>query len=132
MSLAVAPDTPWGVLSPLTELMPGTTGARLSAAQLTSAADGRASVDKVLRDAAGRPLVAVVRDAHRHDWMSSALGQLISARPDTIVVEMGVPAEPIGAVTIATFGASTASGRAVAELLAGVAPLGIPMANVVP
>ena len=51
--------------------------------------------------------------------MTEALRDALSARPDAIVVEMGVPAAPQGEVHIATFGATAASGRAVAELLAG-------------
>ncbi|MGW2639021.1 hypothetical protein ACWC21_19235, partial [Streptomyces sp. NPDC001348] len=31
------------------------------------------------------------RDEHRHDWMRAALDVLLAARPDTVVVEMGVP-----------------------------------------
>jgi beta-N-acetylhexosaminidase len=122
MSLAVAPETPWGVRAPLTALMPGTTGARVDVAQFAEGADGAAVIDQALWDATDRPLVVVVRDAHRHAWISSALKQLLAARPDAIVVEMGVPAEPIGAITITTYGASTACGRAAAELLAGAVP----------
>ena len=48
-----------------------------------------------------------------------------AARPDTIVVEMGVPAGQLGANQISTYGASTACGIAAAELLAGVVPAGV-------
>jgi beta-N-acetylhexosaminidase len=130
MSLAVAPETPWGVLAPLAALAPGTTGSRLDASQFGEGA--RATVERVLRDARNRQLVAVVRDAHRHPWMSGALDRLIAARPDVIVVEMGVPAGTIDAVTIATYGASTACGQAVAELLAGVSPVGAPVPALAP
>jgi beta-N-acetylhexosaminidase len=132
MSLAVAPETPWGVLTPLAVMVPGTTGDRLDASQFADAADGRAAIERALCDAKERPLVAVVRDAHRHPWMSGALTQLIAARPDTVVVEMGVPAEPIAAITIATYGASTACGQAVAELLAGMSPVGVPVPALAP
>ena len=96
MSLAIAPETPWGVRAPLTDLMPGTTGTRLDESTFADAATGRAAIDAVLRDAAGVPLVVVVRDVHRHAWMAAALSALIAARPDTIVVEMGVPASSLG------------------------------------
>jgi beta-N-acetylhexosaminidase len=59
--------------------------------------------------------------------MAAALSALIAARPDTIVVEMGVPASSLGTFSIATYGASTACGQAAAELLAGVTPLGVPI-----
>ena len=48
-------------------------------------------VGKVLGAAGDRRIVAVVRDVHRHPWMADALDALIAARPDTVVVEMGVP-----------------------------------------
>ncbi|MEU8382812.1 glycoside hydrolase family 3 protein, partial [Streptosporangium sp. NPDC048865] len=72
----------------------------------------------------GRPLVIVVRDAHRHAWVSDRLDALLSRRPDAIVVEMGLPgpATP-GAAHVTTHGATAASGRAAAELLAGRHPL---------
>jgi beta-N-acetylhexosaminidase len=69
--------------------------------------------------AAGRPLVLVVRDAHRHPWMTEALRTLLATRPDAIVVEMGVPAVRSGRVYLATYGASRANGLAAAEVLAG-------------
>lgn len=82
--------------------------------------EGATAAD-VLAAAGGRTVVVVVRDAHRHPWMTAALDALVPARPDTVVVEMGVPrAEPRGALYIATHGASRVCGRAAAELIAGV------------
>jgi beta-N-acetylhexosaminidase len=72
-----------------------------------------------LAPAVGRPLVLVVRDAHRHPWMAGALRTLLAARPDAVVVEMGVPAIRSGRVHLATYGASRANGLAAAEVLAG-------------
>ncbi|MGW2715201.1 glycoside hydrolase family 3 protein, partial [Streptomyces sp. NPDC001356] len=70
----------------------------------------------VLAAAEGRRIVAVVRDEHRHDWMRSALDTLLAARPDTVVVEMGLPqAAPRGALHIATYGAARVCGVAAAE-----------------
>jgi len=40
---------------------------------------------------AGRSLVAVVRDAHRDPDARSLVTALLSARPDTVLVEMGLP-----------------------------------------
>ena len=51
-------------------------------------------VASVLAAAADRRIVAVVRDVHRHPWMADALDALLAARPDTVVVEMGVPQAP--------------------------------------
>lgn len=70
-----------------------------------------------------RRIVAVVRDEHRHPWMTAALDTLLTARPDTVVVEMGVPqAPPRGALHIATHGAARVCGRAAAEVIAAGTP----------
>jgi beta-N-acetylhexosaminidase len=110
LNLAIAPETPWGLLAPLAELVPATTGVRLSS---------EAGLPDALQASLGCPLVLVVRDPHRYPWMTDALKGALSVRPDAVVVEMGVPATPLGDVHVATFGATAASGRAVAELLAG-------------
>jgi len=46
----------------------------------------------------------------------------IASRPDAVVVEMGVPAGPLAATQISTYGATSACSQAVAELLAGASP----------
>ncbi|MFE7312156.1 glycoside hydrolase family 3 protein [Streptomyces sp. NPDC057555] len=117
-NLAIGNETPWGVAAPLRERLPGTTFVRLPHRQL---ADRPALLpDHALAPAAGRPLVVVVRDAARHAWMGRALADLITARPDAIVVEMGLPGDSLpGAVQIFTHGATAASGVAAAEALAG-------------
>jgi beta-N-acetylhexosaminidase len=125
VTMAIAPETPWGLLAPLADLMPGTEGARITAPAFDGDPAVAASIDAALRAAAGRPLVLAVRDAHRHPWMSAALAAAVAARPDMIVVEMGVPAGQLGANQISTYGASTACGIAAAELLAGVVPAGV-------
>ena len=52
--------------------------------------------------------------------MAAALDTLLAARPDTVVVEMGVPqAAPRGALHIATHGAARVCGQAAAEVIAG-------------
>jgi len=75
-----------------------------------------------LSDAAGRPLVVVVRDAVHYQAL---LREVLAARPDTILVEMGVPlwTPPAGTAYLATYGASRASAQAAAELL-GLALIG--------
>lgn len=110
-NIAVGDETPWGVAAELTRLLPGTeTG--------TYSAQTEAPGAGVLRAAGERRIVAVVRDAHRHPWMTGALDAVLAARPDTIVVEMGVPqAEPRGALHIATHGAARVCGRAAAEAI---------------
>ncbi|GAB2616113.1 hydrolase [Paractinoplanes abujensis] len=113
-NIAIGAETPWGVGTPLDELLPGTTSVRLTEDEL--GADPAATV---LAGAAGRPLVLVVRDVHRHAWLSGALTAVLAQRPDAIVVEMGLPETVAGAVHIATYGATRACGLAAAELIAG-------------
>ncbi|SEO79877.1 glycoside hydrolase family 3 protein [Actinacidiphila rubida] len=117
-NLAIAKETPWGVAVPLRERLPGTTFVRVHHEDL-------AERPEVLREfalapAAGRPMVVVVRDAARNKWMGAALADLAAARPDAIVVEMGIPGPNApGAVQIFTHGATAASGVAAAEVLVG-------------
>ena len=82
-----------------------------------NAGDGEAAV--ILAAAAGRSLVAVVRDAHRDANARSLVSTLLAARPDTVLVEMGLPRwqPPDGTSYLATYGASRASAQAAAELL---------------
>ncbi len=84
------------------------------------AADGdRVDAAAILAAAAGRSLVAVVRDAHRDEQTRSLVAALLAARPDLILVEMGLPfwRPPEGTSYLATYGASRASAHAAAELL---------------
>jgi len=73
----------------------------------------------ILEASAGRSLVVVVRDAHRDPETRSLLGALLAARPDMVLVEMGLPLwrPPDGTCYLATFGASRASCQAAAEFL---------------
>jgi beta-N-acetylhexosaminidase len=112
-NIAAGTDTPWGLAAPLAALLPGTTAVRLTEA---SGAD----VSTVVGPGAGRPLVLVVRDLHRHEWMGELVRGVLGARPDAVVVELGVPAQVVGATHIATFGATRSGGIAAAELLAGL------------
>ncbi|MEV7966375.1 glycoside hydrolase family 3 N-terminal domain-containing protein [Sphaerisporangium sp. NPDC088356] len=115
MNLAIDKDMPWGVGEPLSKLLPGTTVVRLDQESAGTSLD-----QAVLVPAADRPLVVVVRDAHRHAWQMAALDRLLGARPDGIVVEMGLPGRTdLGAVHIATHGAARVCGQAAAETLTG-------------
>jgi beta-N-acetylhexosaminidase len=81
------------------------------------AGDGDAAA--ILGAAAARSLVVVVRDAHRDATTWSLVSELLAARPDTVLVEMGLPLRrpPEGTSYLATYGASRASAQAAAELL---------------
>jgi len=107
-NIAVGDVTPWGVAAELGRLLPGTETAAYRSGETAG----------LLGDAGDRRIVAVVRDVHRHVWMSEALDALLVARPDTVVVEMGVPqAPPVGALHIATHGAARVCGEAAAEAI---------------
>jgi beta-N-acetylhexosaminidase len=98
---------------------------RVSAADGTGAGSsgsgwaGGLNATGILDAAAGRSLVAVVRDAHRDANTRSLVSALLAARPDTVLVEMGLPLwqPPEGTSYLATYGASRASAQAAAELL---------------
>jgi len=111
-NIAVGDETPWGMAAELIRLLPGTE---------TGSFAGPDAGHAALVAAGERRIVAVVRDEHRHPWMTTALDTLLAARPDTVVVEMGVPqAPPRGALHIATHGAARVCGRAAAEVVAPV------------
>ena len=68
--------------------------------------------------AAGRSLVIVVRDAHRYPAARDLVRRLLAARPDAIVVEMGLPVwRPPAGGYVATYGAARTSGQTAAEVL---------------
>jgi beta-N-acetylhexosaminidase len=72
--------------------------------------------------AAGRPVVVVSRDTHRHASARQIVEALCANHPSVVLVEMGWPAawRPKGvAAYVASHGAAAANGRAVAELLDG-------------
>jgi beta-N-acetylhexosaminidase len=139
---AAGTAVPWGLSPVLSELPAGSTAVRfvepgaptgfagdddtaaaLAAVRPTLAAVPHtpALVSEAVAAAEGRPLVLVVRDAHRHAWMASALAAVTAVRPDAIVVEMGIAyglgEKSAGATLIATHGAALVSGLAAARLL---------------
>ncbi|MFI0722694.1 glycoside hydrolase family 3 protein [Streptomyces sp. NPDC021224] len=131
-NIAVGEDTPWGVAAELERLLPGTETGTYRAAEEAESAEEPADASEeapegpeapevaaqVLAAAGERRIVAVVRDVHRHAWMSEALAGVVAARPDTVVVEMGVPqAPPTGALHLATHGAARVCGEAAAEAI---------------
>ncbi|MET9352571.1 glycoside hydrolase family 3 N-terminal domain-containing protein [Streptomyces sp. NPDC006617] len=120
-NMAIGKETPWGVAVPLRERLPGTTSVRVRGQELE---EGTVALEScALEPAVGRPLVIVARDAARHAWMSRAVTGLTAARPDAIVVEMGLPGAGTAAAQIFTHGASAASGVAAAEALTDASAL---------
>ncbi|MET9337565.1 glycoside hydrolase family 3 protein [Nonomuraea sp. NPDC003804] len=97
-------DVPWGLKLPTAETV------RVKPAD--------ADLDTLLRRAAGRSLVVVVKDAHRYTDSRDLVTALVSARPDATVIEMGLPIwRPDSAAYIATYGAARANAQAAVELL---------------
>ncbi len=75
-------------------------------------------IAEVQAQAAGRSLIVVVRDAHRHPAARAVITGLVAARPDTVVVDMGLPLwRPPGGVHVATYGAARVNAEAAAEVL---------------
>ena len=80
-----------------------------------AAGDG-AAAGSILAASAGRALVLAVRDARS---VVSLVDEVLAARPDAVIIEMGVPAwtPPQGTAYLATYGASRVCAQAAAEAL---------------
>jgi beta-N-acetylhexosaminidase len=77
----------------------------------------------ILAEARGRTLIVVVRDAHRYPVAARAADLLLAARPDAVLVEMGLPVwRPAAGSYVATYGAAHSNGRAAAEVAGLVGP----------
>jgi beta-N-acetylhexosaminidase len=68
---------------------------------------------------AGRQLVIVAQDAHRHEWQRERVSELVRDASDAIVVEVGLPEwRPNGrAAFVATFGAARVNVEAAAAAI---------------
>ena len=107
-------DVPWGVTPYLVEASPTTQVIRIPAGS-----DGTAAVT-VAAAAAGRPIVVVARDTHRHPWARAFVEELAARHPAVVLVEMGWPAawRPLGVQAyVATYGAGQVNARAATERL---------------
>jgi beta-N-acetylhexosaminidase len=105
-------DVPWGLGS----WVPAVSIQRIPAGLAVSAAAAVARA--ALVRAAGRSLIVVVRDAHRYPAVRAVVSELTAARPDTVVLEMGLPLwVPPAGVHLATYGAARANAQAAAEVL---------------
>ncbi len=107
-------SVPWG----LGPWLPAGHVLRLPASDGSPAAGAQPVITAALGHAAGRSLIVVVRDAHRHPAMQDAVTGLLAARPDTVVVEMGLPLwRPPAGRYLATYGAAQCNAQAAAEIL---------------
>ncbi|KGH46690.1 hypothetical protein IN07_10545, partial [Modestobacter caceresii] len=111
-NLAVG-DAAWSLAQPLAE------AGLLAAVQTVT--EGGVTAEEVAAAADGRPLVVAVRDAYRSPWQIAWLDGLRAARPDAVLVALGmsVDAERATGPAIAAHGAARVVTRAVADLLRG-------------
>jgi beta-N-acetylhexosaminidase len=105
-------DVPWG----LRPWVPDGSIQRIPAG--LAAGEAAAVTGAALARAAGRPLIVVVRDAHRYAPVQDVVSGLVAARPDAVIVEMGLPLWiPPAGVHLTTYGAARANAQAAAEVL---------------
>jgi predicted NBD/HSP70 family sugar kinase len=118
----VVGDVPWGLGAALAAHDPTVTV--LPYPITDPSPDGTADAAALAGRAAGRPLVLVVRDLHRHGRQRDLVERLLLARPDAVVVEMGVPvlAPERAAGYLRTHGAGRVNAEAAADLLLGREP----------
>jgi beta-N-acetylhexosaminidase len=102
-------DVPWGLGAHLAELRPDVEVLRTE----------RASAEEIASAAAGRPVVVVTRDAHRHPAVRDLVEALAKIGLNLIHVETGVPGPDLGATTrIDTHGGARICLQAAAERVA--------------
>jgi beta-N-acetylhexosaminidase len=89
--------------------------------RLASSPDPEGAAAAAVAAAAGRDLLIVVRDAHRSISTQMLVMAVLAQRPDTVLVEMGLPywQPPAGTFRayLTTYGASRASTQAAVEFL---------------
>ncbi|MEQ4725173.1 glycoside hydrolase family 3 N-terminal domain-containing protein [Nonomuraea sp. B19D2] len=106
---------PWGLGCPaakafLDRLLPGTTW--------HSVRHDEPYLHDVLAAAEARPLILSVRNLHRHEWMRRMVRDILTTRPDAVLIEAGMPIGlPDTGAVIAAHSGSLASAIAVVEVL---------------
>ena len=125
-SNAAVGQVPWGL--PLDGAVQG----GRPAVDVTEATAGPDLVRRAV-SATGRepgPVVALVRDAHRHPWVLESLRELDETVPGLVTVEMGWPGRerlPGRAGNVRTYGSAAANSDALDDVLSGRAlPSGAP------
>ncbi|TQS29937.1 glycoside hydrolase family 3 protein [Microbispora sp. KK1-11] len=99
-------EVPWGVAPWLPE------------AEIVRVTPAEADAGALIGRAGQRSLIVVVKDAHRHQDSRELISELLAARPDAVVMEMGLPIwRPGAGAYIATYGAARANAQAAVELL---------------
>jgi beta-N-acetylhexosaminidase len=105
-------DVPWGLPAD---------GRVLAGDPVADVLETTPYADVAGRTAPDRPVVALVREPHRHPWALELLRRLAVDRPRLVTVEMGWPGPERlpGAAVVSTYGAGRANGAALDDLLAG-------------
>jgi beta-N-acetylhexosaminidase len=89
--------------------------------RISAAPDPEMTASAIVRTAAGRSVVLVMRNAHHSRATQDFVAAVLAVRPDTVLVEMGLPywRPPAGTYQsyLATYGASRANAQAAAEFL---------------
>jgi beta-N-acetylhexosaminidase len=107
-------DVPWGVTPYLVQATPAAQVIRVPAGANSDTAA------QIAARGAGRPIVVVARDTHRHLWARALVEELATLHPEVVLVEMGWPAawRPVGVrAYVATYGAGQVNARAATERL---------------
>jgi len=83
--------------------------------------EGGSTADDVIGSLGGGPAVLVVRDAYRRPWQRDWVNAFLGARPETVLVAIGMPDDAALATgpSVCTFGAGRVNLQAAAEVLAG-------------
>jgi beta-N-acetylhexosaminidase len=107
-----AGQVPWGVGAPLAERLPGTI--------VVPVAESGPDPVTVLADHPDRPVVIAVRGVRRRAWQADVVAAVRAIRPDVIVVDHELPADPavLGEHYVLAFGAARVTAETVADLLA--------------
>jgi beta-N-acetylhexosaminidase len=122
-------DTAASLLGVLRARLPATDGVRLTGHSGVPDAPGAAGadpagLDALIGQAAGRPLVLAVADAHRRPWQAALVRRVLARRPDAVVVGTGT-AHDAGLAPggyLGTRGAGRVNLEAAADMLLGHAP----------
>ncbi|MEV7109928.1 glycoside hydrolase family 3 protein [Streptomyces anulatus] len=104
-------NVPWGLAGPLARL--GGLAGQLAVEPGTSPGE--------LRVPDGLAAAVVVRAESADPWQTAVLAALTTARPDTVVVDMGFHDLPVpeGTTVLKTYGAGLVNAMAAAEILSG-------------
>ncbi len=114
-------DTASSLLGVLRDRLPAVGGVRLTEPPGSAGQPDAAWADALIEQAAGRPLVLAVADAHRRRWQADLVHRVLARRPDAVVVGTGTAHDAALAAGsyLGTRGAGRANLEAAADVLLG-------------